>query len=264
MLAAIVIAPIGSQATPSAPTADTIAVIGDYGSGAAAERNVSMLVGAARPVTVVTTGDNVYTEAGYSVLVGRYYQPWISARQFLPATGNHDYAEGISAFDAYFTQLHSQRYYSATRGDVTFFVLDSQAALDSAGSMARQRLWLKAALAASSARFKVVVLHHPPYSSSSAHGSTRAFRWPFARWGADLVLAGHDHTYERLNVGGLTYIVDGAGGQALYGFAEPLPQSRVRYSADFGAVFLTPTDSGLQGSFRTVHGRVVDRFSLPG
>ena len=52
-------------------------------------------------------------------------------------------------------------------------------------------------LAASTAPWKIVYMHHPPYSSSQ-HGSTPGMQWPFENWGASLVLTGHDHTYERI------------------------------------------------------------------
>jgi hypothetical protein len=245
-------------------SAPVIAVIGDFGSGMPAERQVANLVARARPTTIVTTGDNVYSSAGYPTLVGDYYGRWVKKRQFLPSTGNHDYAQGIAAFDAYFGAITGRRVYEAVRGDVAFFVLDSQGALSSPASLARQRAWLRSTLSGSTARWKVVVLHHPPYSSGIAHGSSPQFRWPFAAWGADLVLSGHEHSYERLLTGGITYVVDGSGGKDLYALGSPLPGSRARDDADYGALFLTPGAAALQGEFRAVSGRVVDRFSLPG
>ena len=77
-------------------------------------------------------------------------------------------------------------------------------------------------------------MHYPPYSSGT-HGSTDWARWSYAAWGADVVLAGHDHTYERLDVNGLTYIVNGLGGMGRYDFVDILDGSLVRYNADYGA-----------------------------
>jgi tartrate-resistant acid phosphatase type 5 len=258
----------GVQAGQSEPravaSASVIAVIGDFGSGTPAERQVANLVARVRPTTIVTTGDNVYTSAGYPTLVGDYYGRWVTRRQFLPSTGNHDYAQGIARFDAYFGAITGGRVYAAVRGDVAFFVLDSQGALSSPASLSRQRAWLRSAMRGSAARWKVVVLHHPPYSSGTAHGSSPQFRWPFAAWGADLVLSGHEHSYERLLTGGVTYVVDGSGGKDLYALGSPLPGSRARDDVDYGALFLTPGATTLTGEFRAVSGRVVDRFSLPG
>ena len=143
-----------------------------------------------------------------------------------------------------------------------FFVLDSTTALASPESMARQRAWLKRSLRASPARWKVVVLHHPPYSSGEVHGSTPEFQWPFGEWGADLVLSGHEHNYERISTGGTTYVVDGAGGKDLYDLSDPVAGSRARFDDGFGALFLWAGDRTLTGEFWSVGGVRVDRFVL--
>ena len=257
---------LGSAALPAAaappePPRGSVAVIGDFGSGSTAERRVADLVRAARPVAIVTTGDNVYDDRGYADLVGGYYGAWVKARALLPAVGNHDHALGISAFDDYFTYLAGRHVYSVGRGGMRFFVLDSQTALDSPVSMARQRAWLKRSLSGSKARWKVVVLHHPPYSSG-AHGSSAEFRWPFAAWGADLVLSGHDHDYERISAARMTYVVDGAGGQDLRPFGPLISGSRARTDGDFGALFLTASTRSLTGEFWSATGALVDRFVL--
>jgi tartrate-resistant acid phosphatase type 5 len=245
-------------ATPPGP----VAVIGDFGSGAPAERQVARMVALAHPAAVVTTGDNVYSNAGYSALVGDYYPSWAAAHRVFPATGNHDYAEGIAAFDTYFDWLHGRRTYAAAIGEIAFFVLDSQGALDSPTELSRQRAWLRAALATSTARWRVVVLHHPPYSSGITHGSSLTFRWPFAAWGADLVVSGHEHNYERFRKATLTYVVDGAGGKDLYRFGRPLPGSLARNDRDYGALLLQSDRNTLRGEFRTTSGRVADRFTI--
>jgi hypothetical protein len=66
------------------------------------------------------------------------------------------------------------------------------------------------------------------------------------------------HNYERLNVSGLPYIVNGAGGAALYGFAAPLPQSQVRYSASHGAQLVEASTTGLRLKFINTAGTVID------
>lgn len=263
LAAMAVVVPGSASAVTNGPAPGSVAVIGDYGSGAESERQVADLVAQARPSGVVTTGDNVYSDAGYPALVGDYYGPWVAGRTFLPAVGNHDHEEGLAAFDSYFWYLDGRHVYAAGRGGIRFFFIDSTAALDSPDSLARQRGWLERALRSSKARWKVVVLHHPPFSSSSVHGSTPEFQWPFGAWGADLILSGHDHDYERVMAGGTTYVVSGAGGKDLYPFGDPVPGSRVRDDADYGALFLTPARSGLTGEFWTAGGRRIDRFLIP-
>jgi tartrate-resistant acid phosphatase type 5 len=104
-------------------------------------------------------------------------------------------------------------------------------------------------------------MHYPPYSSGT-HGSTDWASWPYEAWGADVVLAGHDHTYERLDENGLTYIVNGLGGNGRYDFVDILDGSLVRYNADYGALRVEATDSYLLFQFIIRTGEVVDTFGL--
>ena len=89
-------------------------------------------------------------------------------------------------------------------------------------------------------------------------------QWPFKTWDASAVLAGHDHTYERIldPKDGLLYLVDGLGGAEKYGFGPPLPGSRVRYNADVGALRVSADENQMTFEFVTRHGDVVDRYTL--
>lgn len=83
--------------------------------------------------------------------------------------------------------------------------------------------WLQDALGNSTAPWKVVMLHHAPFSSGTSHGSNPRTQWPFQTWGADVVLSGHDHLYERiLKNGGFPYFVNGLGGASIYGFGSAI------------------------------------------
>lgn len=220
----------------------SIAVVGDPGSGGAGEAAVAAMVGGWAPDAVMFTGDNYYAAAGgsgtgrYDLSVGRYYCGFLSGaatgsycaggtattNRLWPAIGNHDYSDaGISNYLAYFSLPGNERYYDTRVGSVHLFVLDSDEMLRSNGEMAAERAWVEAGLRASTAPFQVVMFHHPPFSSGS-HGSSTAMRLPFADWGADLVLSGHEHVYERLSSGGLTYVVNGIGSGGLTAFPSPL------------------------------------------
>ncbi|MCU1282118.1 MAG: hypothetical protein JWM53_5664, partial [bacterium] len=88
-------------------------------------------------------------------------------------------------------------------------------------------------------------------------------RWPFGAWGADVVLMGPQHQYERLVVDGLTYVVDGLGGALnRFAFAATQPGSLVRYNDQFGALAVEVYDGRLAFTFHNTHGDVVDRFDL--
>lgn len=261
--AAAALAAVGpGEAAEPRPPVGAVAVIGDFGSGQPAQREVADLVAGAGPVAVVSAGDNVYDSDDYDTLVGDYYGRWVDRRLFLPAAGNHDYSEGIASFDDYFDYLGGRRVYSRVVGGIEFFVLDSQAALDSARELRRQYTWLRVNVPRSTATWQVVVLHHPPFSSGTVHGSTPAVQWPFGWWGVDLVVAGHEHQYERLDVRGTTYVVNGAGGKDLYAFGAPIPGSRQRVDDAFGALFLTTRAGRLTGEFWSSDGQILDRFSV--
>ena len=77
-----------------------------------------------------------------------------------------------------------------------------------------QGTWLKNALAASTTPWQIVYFHHAAYTSTS-RGNSTYMQWPFAQWGADAVISGHDHDYERLSINGIPYFVDGLGGSSL-------------------------------------------------
>jgi predicted MPP superfamily phosphohydrolase len=123
--------------------------------------------------------------------------------------GNHD--EGATTGDAQLEALGMPgRWYAVERGDMLGIALDSNDPTNP-----QQLAWLEQTLAHSDATWKLVGLHHPPYSSGF-HGSNQAVRDAFVplfeRYGVQVVFSGHDHDYQRTNpINGVTYIVSGAG-----------------------------------------------------
>jgi hypothetical protein len=118
-------------------------------------------------------------------------------------------------------------------------------------------------LAASDTPWQIVVMHYPPYSSSARHGSDRVVQWPYADWGADAVIAGHDHMYERVQAKGLPYFVNGAGGKDLYPFKPwPVQGSVVRYNQDYGAQLINATAQCLNISFFSRADVLIDSVTL--
>jgi tartrate-resistant acid phosphatase type 5 len=276
------------SATLQADTMD-FAGIGDFGAGSSASNNVAMLVDSWSPEFIVTAGDTRYGAQTFDQVVGQYYCEYLTAagvgnncnggtspsNAFFPVPGNHDYTDGggIAEYLNYFTlpgagiassnTSGNERYYDFIRGPVHFFALDSQGALNSASDMAAQRAWLQAQLAASTARWQIVMLHHAPYSSGQ-HGSTLAMQWPFAEWGADAVMAGHDHVYERVHIGGIPYFVNGLGGKSLYTFGTPVAGSQFRYNGNYGAMRIRADSEQLAFEFINIAGAVIDSFTSNG
>ena len=157
----------------------------------------------------------------------------------------------------------NERYYDFVLGPVHFFALDSdENEPDGFRSNSVQAAWLKPAMAASTSRWNIVYFHHAPYTSGVMHGSSTWMRWPFKDWGADAVLAGHEHLYERLLVDGLPYFVNGVGGGGIYNFGTPLPESQFRYNADYGAMLVTASATDLRFEFYNRTGRLIDQYEL--
>ena len=260
------------------PTPLTVAVIGDYGVDGPDEAAVATQVATWQPQAILTLGDNNYPTGEASTIdqnIGKYYHQFIApysgsygtgaiTNAFFPALGNHDWvAPNAAPYLDYFTLPNNERYYSVRLGDLEVFVIDSDPhEPDGISATSTQAQWLQSSMTQSDACWKIVTMHHAPYSSSN-HGSTPVLQWPYATWGADVVLAGHDHIYERLAVNGLPYIVNGLGGNpSIYSFNSPLPESIVRYNAKHGAQRLTVTSEQLRLEFINRDGTVIDTLVL--
>ena len=107
-------------------------------------------------------------------------------------------------------------------------------------------------------------LHAPPavlVGGARLDRSTCSGR--IAQWGADLVLAGHDHIYERIDDDGLPYVVNGLGGNERYTPGARLPDSVALYNASAGAGLVEADPTSMRLSFYDVTGRLIDRITLP-
>lgn len=262
--------------------ATRFAVIGDYGSSSQAEQDVADLVKSWQPDFIITVGDNNYRNGEASTIdrnVGQFYGDYIypylgsyetntdlETNRFFPTLGNHDWGTTNARphFD-YFTLPGNERYYDFIWGPVHLFAIDSnKQEPDGITQDSPQATWLRDTLATSTAPWKIVYLHHPPYSSGR-HGSTRKLQWPFQEWGATAVLAGHDHDYERIELDGIPYFTNGLGGKGIRAFSLfPIRDSKVRYNNNYGAMLIKATASNLVIEFYAITGggQLIDRYTL--
>ncbi len=232
---------------------------GNGTSTACRQKWVSELLVAQQPDAVLTLGDNQY-ETGQLANFNLVYDPtWgrVKDRTF-PATGNHEYGTtNAQGYRDYFgaradPDRDGNLYYSYNLGAWHVIALDSMC--NEGGGCAPgtpQYEWLKADLAANAARCTLAYWHHPRFSSSSRgnNNTYQAFWQALYDAGADVVLAGHEHHYERFApqdpsgkadpARGIREFVVGTGGKSHYGFGTIRPNSEVRSSGTFGVLKLT-------------------------
>ena len=221
------------------------------------------------PGTVFTAGDNAYPDGSDSDYAQCYDPSWGRHKaRTRPAPGNHDYnTSGASGYYGYFGSLAGQSgvgYYSYDLGAWHIVSLNSNVSM-SPGSA--QETWLRADLAASTKRCTIAYWHHPRFSSGSNHGSSTQSAGVFQALydaGAEIVIVGHDHEYERFApqtpngasnpAAGIRQFVVGTGGAGLYSFATPLPNSEVRDATSHGVLKLTLSDGSYTWEFIPVAG----------
>ncbi len=254
------------------------AIIGDFGDDDADELAVSNLVKSWNPDYIITTGDNSYDATDIDVNIGKYYHDYIypyvgsfgsgspnNTNRFWVSLGNHDFTDGggITAHYNYFALPNSERYYDVVIGNVHHFIINSYTAgePDGTSSASVQANWIKAKMLdclANHSHWRIVAFHHPAYSSGQ-HQSSTYMRWPFQTWGAHFVVSGHDHNYERLEVSGFPYFVNGTGGRDLRSFGTILPESVARDNVHFGAQLVTISNDSCYIDFYGTDGVRYDR-----
>lgn len=253
------------------PTAYTVYAAGDIAhchwteakwSGAElTARVVETALAGDRNAVVLLLGDNVY-QNGTAAEYQRCYEPtWgrFKARTY-PAPGNREYnTPGASGYFGYFGAVAAQGYYSLQLGQWKVYSLDSNLKGE---AEAAQLAWLKRELAASPQRCTLAYWHHPLYSSGG-HGSVPKMQ---AVWdvlyaaSAELVLAGHDHHYERFapqdGAGradperGIRQFIVGTGGSFRTPlFLRALPTSEVRENSRTGVLKLVLGDGTYSWEF---------------
>lgn len=230
-----------------AGTTTSFLVVGDWGSGTADQLAVrdALMPWLDEADLFVTTGDNAYPDGTWADWQARIFAPYAEVlleTPFYPTWGNHDYATEAAAPGLANVFLprqalrddHHERYWSLDHGPAHLVGLDSEGALLEAGDD-DQIAWGTADLGGAAERpWRIALWHKPPFTG---HVSRTGDFLALARLvplveehGADLVLVGHDHFYERFGPmrggapaptaeGGIPYVITGGGGRSLYDHA---------------------------------------------
>ena len=252
------------------------------GQGTATEckqRATSDLLVAGDYAAVLTLGDNQYEDGAFDKYRASYDPSWGRMKTITkPAPGNHEYQTPSAAgYFQYFGTAAgdpSKGYHSFNVGSWHLIALNSNCApVGGCGAGSPQEQWLRADLNASSAACTLAYWHHPRFSSGE-HGSDSTYT---AFWQAlydanvDLVLAGHDHDYERFApqnpsggldlTRGLRQFVVGTGGKNLRTFPTVRSNSEARDVTSHGVLELTLGASGYDWRFVPAVGSFTDTGS---
>jgi calcineurin-like phosphoesterase family protein len=247
--------PAGAHGDPVLVGAGDIASCGSSGDEATAKLLDNI------PGPVFTLGDFFYGKSKC------FEKSWGRHRDRIePALGNHEYHHGRveSWYYPYFTAAAKpgKAYYSYDLGAWHIVVLDSNCQEVGCGKDSSQLRWLRDDLAASSADCTLAYWHHPRFSSDKEYGNNSdvaPFWEALYEHGAEVVLSGHAHVYERFGPQnphaqadpdfGIRQFTVGTGGASHYGFKGARPNSEVRDNKTYGVLKLTLHESGYHWAF---------------
>jgi 3',5'-cyclic AMP phosphodiesterase CpdA len=262
-----------AHAAPAAPaSADgvTVYAVGDIARCAYPDPKYSAAAGTAATVAaglaadpqawVLTLGDNTYPVGAMKEFTDCYEPTWGRFKERTwPSPGNHEYyTRGALPYFRYFGARAGRGHYSIEIGSWHVISLDSNLAPQ---AQAAQMDWLRRDLARHPARCTLAFWHHPLYSSGG-HGSVPQMHeaWDLLyRAGAELVLSGHDHDYERFapqdadgqldRERGIRQFVVGTGGAYPTPFLLTVANSEVRDASRTGVLRLRLRETGYDWEF---------------
>jgi len=253
---------------PLKPNSVRFAAIGDMGTGATPQYEVAQRMFTVRQTFpfefVIMLGDNIYGGSSPKDFEKKFevpYKPLLDAGvKFYASLGNHDNPN--ERFYKLFN-MNEAKYYTFTKGNVRFFVLDSNY-MDS-----NQLAWLEKQLqTAGNKDWKICYFHHPLYSSGKTHGSSvelRSLIEPlFIKYRVDAVFSGHDHVYERVHPQkGIYYFTEGSSGQLRDGDLAKTALTEDGFDTD--RTFMLVEIAGDEMYFQTLSraGTQVDSGMLP-
>jgi predicted MPP superfamily phosphohydrolase len=260
------------SATPAKDKLKFIA-IGDFGTGDDNQFEIAAQMLRDHKTSpldfVIAAGDNIYPDGGGRHFEKKFARPYAGlireGVKFHAVLGNHDVRDGRGDQCHYpLFNMNGQCHYTLKKGDglAEFFMIDSTAFdMTQAG-------WLEGVLKESTAKWKIAVFHHPIYSSGEEHGSDVGLRSRIepllTRYGVNVVISGHDHTYERVKPQqGVQYFVTGAGGKVRPGDVNlGSPFRAMSYDRDNHYMQMVIEDQ--QINFQTIarSGAVIDRGEI--
>jgi predicted phosphodiesterase len=215
--------PLTTAPAPGTGARVRMVVIGDSGDGGSDQKAVSKQLDTVPFDLMLHTGDVAYENGTLDDFESKFftvYRSYLRRAPVFPASGNHDYqTANAEPYRQVFVLPENgapegrERWYSYDWGDIHLVALDTEKISPV------QAAWLDADLGSNHLPWVIVYGHKPPYSSGQ-HGGDVLFQELFVpvleKHHVPLVLAGHDHDYERfLPQNGTTYVVTGGGGRGV-------------------------------------------------
>jgi len=215
---------------------------------------------------VLALGDDQYGCGGYSAFLQSYDSSWGRVKSIThPVPGNHEYqssggtdcdpggtARGYFSYFGAAAGDPSRGYYSFQVGAWHLIALNSNCVnIGGCGTGSPEETWLRADLKAHGSLCTLAYWHHPRFTSGVVgdDSDVSAFWQDLYKAGADVVLNGHAHGYERFAPQapnqspdakrGIREFVVGTGGEDFHPFTTTKPLSQARQDAAFGVLLLT-------------------------
>jgi acid phosphatase type 7 len=236
-----------------------------------ATRATARLVASIGPSVALTLGDNQYPSGLLSDYNTGYDPTWGAfLSRTRPTPGNHEYKSSPAAagYFRYFGSRAPAAYYSYNVGAWHLISLDSNCIyVGGCGAGSAEYHWLKADLVAHPTACTLAYWHHPLWSSGRKHvgkiGVSGFWRLLY-KAGAEVVLNGHVHNYERFAPQdprgrlaarrGVVEIVVGTGGHGLEPFGSTKPNSVARNASTFGILKMVLHPTSYDFAFQPVQG----------
>jgi acid phosphatase type 7 len=269
-----------STAAAAAPGRVVVVAVGDISCPPGAprtrttchDRGTARLTSRIDPDAVLALGDLQYPTGSLRDFRREYATTWGNLRgRTFPVPGNHEYdTYGASGYYQYFAarQPGAPGYYAFDLGRWRVYALNTNCNdIDCAPEYA----WLEGDLASHPRTCSRFFMHHPRFSSGREHGSDPSMSRFFGIaqvHDVDLVIAGHEHSYERfrrkrangrVHRSGVMSFVSGGGGKSLHPMGRPEPGSAYRLSGHFGVLRLALRSGEFGFAFKDVDGRTRDK-----
>lgn len=263
---------VAAAERPKSKLLQRFAVLADTGTGSLQQYAVGRALAQYQQKhpfdTVILAGDNIYTNGEFEKIKPVFRDPYqdLLGRgvKFYASLGNHDVRtdNGNRQVEYPDFNMNGRRYYTHGKGDVRFFVVESNALINpNSTDRATQLAWLDRELGASKAKWKIIYGHHNIYSAG-VYGVNEVMRRDVTpilkKHNIKLWINGHDHNYQRSQpIDGTTYLVCGGGGAKLY---PVKPQSWTAFAQSvhsFGIVEVYADQILLTGI--DTYGRAIDR-----